>query len=190
MSSLLFDFPACLQQRSFCKLPRSLWRSVIPPRRLWISTVDSCVSIAGLPGGQTHALVHGGRSTVGMGRQRKPLICIKTSRLPPQSQCSQPPPLPLIQPNVLMHARARSLIHISHLNPLYKPSLSPRSSLFIHLFSTVSNLQPQKAAQASGWKKRKKEKEIRRLLGYSWCNPVLLGNKRSSIVQRKAAKLN
>lgn len=72
-----------------------------PSLGLWISTVDSCVSIVGSPGGQTHALVHGGRSAVG-GRGRCPGKAFdmhKTSRPAAESQHRQQDPPPLIPPS-------------------------------------------------------------------------------------------
>lgn len=67
---------SCLCLRRYRDNSRSSSNTPPPPLRLWISSVDSCVSIVGLPAAQTHSLRHRGGSTVGMGRKTEPLICI------------------------------------------------------------------------------------------------------------------
>lgn len=90
-----------------------------PPWRVWINTVDSCVSILGLPGTETHTLTHRGRSRVGMGCNQEPLICRKphNTTIPPSTdstlcfnvcththfQSALKPPLQSLSPHALPH---------------------------------------------------------------------------------------
>lgn len=96
--TIFFKKKGCvIKKRSSCGVTSPLY-SPPPSPGLWISSVDSCVSIAGSPGGQTRALVHGGRSAVG-GRGRRPGKAFdmhKTSRPAAESQHRQqePPPPP------------------------------------------------------------------------------------------------
>ncbi len=92
-----------------------------PLQRLWISAVDSCVSILGLPGAETHMHTHshttGGRER-GWDVSKKPLICIKPHFYLMRANTTTPPSFDSSS-CLSVCTRTHTLIHISYLNQLY-----------------------------------------------------------------------
>lgn len=132
-----------------------------PLWRLWISTVDSCVSILGLPGAETHTLTHHGRSRAGMGCKQEPLIFIKPHFYLLRANTTNPSFVWFIFKFQCMHMHTHSNPHLA-----FKPTLQSAvsshtlpgliSSHPLHCIQSAAprgsaNMQWSPAAKAFGW---------------------------------------